>query len=254
MESDKIYPKLYNLVSSIQSTIIGLSEYENIQYKMHNWNSIYLYQMQHNGKLPQIPCTQYVSYLFMNKPHPMYYDFSGGTEANILGLLKKLKGLRLLHLERKHKVIPNPNIEKLRNSGECLGGLRTIHKPYRPSQLSSMSYSGYEDGNDGNATPATTPTTAGIASSSTTTTTTTGRNVNKVENDYTTSRNSYTSYEYSSMYTSKYKHSNISRTKLSVPSRRMKNNQVVPTNEELSRIPSANSLAYCHSSTTMDDS
>lgn len=217
---------------------------------MHNWNSIYLYQMQHNGKLPKIPCTQSLSHLFMNKPHPMYYDFSGGTEANILGLLKKLKGLRLMHLERKHKIIPNPNIEKLRNSGECLGGLRIIHKPYRPSQLSSMSYSGYEDGNDPNATLVMTSTTDGGISKSTNVC---SRNINKNENDYTTSRNSYTSFEDSSMYTSKYKHSNVSRTKLSVASRRIKNNQVSPANEELERIPSANSLAYCRSSTTMDD-
>lgn len=248
VEQDEIYPKLGQLVNAIQSTILGVTECDNIQYKMQNWNSIYLYQMQHNGKLPQIPCSQSISYLFMRRPHPMYYDYSGGTEASILCLLKKLRGLRLLYLERKHKNIPNPNIQKIRQSEGHLGASRTVRKPYTHSQLSSISYSGYEDGNYSNTPTQTTRNAISPQCQS-------NRTLNKAD---TTSRNSDTSAcDSNSTFISRYKQSNISKCKLSISSgkasTKTKNNQVTPTNDELPRIPSTNSLAYCRSSGTMDD-
>lgn len=89
---NNLYYELKNMIESMRYNILGHTRYENIIFRINNFDSIRSYQLAHNGAYPPVGnCFDNFKIKYLGKESPFAYDFSGNSIFDIEKILKVAK-------------------------------------------------------------------------------------------------------------------------------------------------------------------
>lgn len=107
---NNLYYELQKVLEAMRYNILGHTRYENIVFRINNFDTIKSYQLMHEGAYPPVgSCFENIKIKYFGGESPYSYDFCGNSIIDIEKILKVAKGSMLALTIKQCKVFSNSN-------------------------------------------------------------------------------------------------------------------------------------------------